>query len=512
MISGLLAIVILSLLVWNYLRNRWGGPQYPPGPPALPILGNLWTLKFQLHHDTLIQLAQVYGDVYTVWLGHTPVIVLNGYRAVREVLISHSEDFTGRPVLPLFMDLIGEKGVILTSGYTWKQQRRFALTTLRSLGLGKRRLEALIQEEAQSLLEQFAAREGTPMDLAASVTHSVSNVVSLVVFGKRFLPGDRAFQELHTAAELVVAASGTLWARIYDLAPGLMRLLPGPHKKAFRYFHILCAFIQREIEQHRETLRGQPAAGQEMDVIDFYLTQICKTRGDLSSTYTEDNMVQLVADLFMAGTETVTTTLRWALLYMVAFPDIQEQVQRELDALLDPSRVIRYEDRARLPFTNAVIHEIQRFANVVSVGIVRRCVKETELRGFAVPQGAIVLPNLSSVLYDPEYWETPREFNPKHFLDTEGNFVAKEAFLPFSAGHRGCLGEQLARTELFLFFSSLLRRFSFRLPEGETQLRLDCVLAATLQPYPHQIRAVLRSPRRHVNSGEVGAGEPRTDL
>ncbi|MEE6513554.1 hypothetical protein FKM82_021289 [Ascaphus truei] len=323
MISGLLAIVILSLLVWNYLRNRWGGPQYPPGPPALPILGNLWTLKFQLHHDTLIQLAQVYGDVYTVWLGHTPVIVLNGYRAVREVLISHSEDFTGRPVLPLFMDLIGEKGVILTSGYTWKQQRRFALTTLRSLGLGKRRLEALIQEEAQSLLEQFAAREGTPMDLAASVTHSVSNVVSLVVFGKRFLPGDRAFQELHTAAELVVAASGTLWARIYDLAPGLMRLLPGPHKKAFRYFHILCAFIQREIEQHRETLRGQPAAGQEMDVIDFYLTQICKTRGDLSSTYTEDNMVQLVADLFMAGTETVTTTLRWALLYMVAFPDIQ---------------------------------------------------------------------------------------------------------------------------------------------------------------------------------------------
>ncbi|MEE6513553.1 hypothetical protein FKM82_021289 [Ascaphus truei] len=386
MISGLLAIVILSLLVWNYLRNRWGGPQYPPGPPALPILGNLWTLKFQLHHDTLIQLAQVYGDVYTVWLGHTPVIVLNGYRAVREVLISHSEDFTGRPVLPLFMDLIGEKGVILTSGYTWKQQRRFALTTLRSLGLGKRRLEALIQEEAQSLLEQFAAREGTPMDLAASVTHSVSNVVSLVVFGKRFLPGDRAFQELHTAAELVVAASGTLWARIYDLAPGLMRLLPGPHKKAFRYFHILCAFIQREIEQHRETLRGQPAAGQEMDVIDFYLTQICKTRGDLSSTYTEDNMVQLVADLFMAGTETVTTTLRWALLYMVAFPDIQEQVQRELDALLDPSRVIRYEDRARLPFTNAVIHEIQRFANVVSVGIVRRCVKETELRGFAVPQ------------------------------------------------------------------------------------------------------------------------------
>ncbi|XP_075427027.1 cytochrome P450 2J2-like isoform X8 [Ascaphus truei] len=440
MISGLLAIVILSLLVWNYLRNRWGGPQYPPGPPALPILGNLWTLKFQLHHDTLIQLAQVYGDVYTVWLGHTPVIVLNGYRAVREVLISHSEDFTGRPVLPLFMDLIGEKGVILTSGYTWKQQRRFALTTLRSLGLGKRRLEALIQEEAQSLLEQFAARGGTPMDLAASVTHSVSNIISLVVFGKRFLPGDRAFQELHTAAELVVAASGTLWARIYDLAPGLMRLLPGPHKKAFRYFHILCAFIQREIEQHRETLRGQPAAGQEMDVIDFYLTQICKTRGDLSSTYTEDNMVQLVADLFMAGTETVTTTLRWALLYMVAFPDIQGaagagRVTRSLtrDPLRGPGQAAVHERRdPRDPTLRKRRLGRDREAVREGDGAARVCGATGE-----ADAGAIVLPNLSSVLYDPEYWETPREFNPKHFLDTEGNFVAKEAFLPFSAASYG---------------------------------------------------------------------------
>ncbi|XP_075427022.1 cytochrome P450 2J2-like isoform X4 [Ascaphus truei] len=490
MISGLLAIVILSLLVWNYLRNRWGGPQYPPGPPALPILGNLWTLKFQLHHDTLIQLAQVYGDVYTVWLGHTPVIVLNGYRAVREVLISHSEDFTGRPVLPLFMDLIGEKGVILTSGYTWKQQRRFALTTLRSLGLGKRRLEALIQEEAQSLLEQFAARGGTPMDLAASVTHSVSNIISLVVFGKRFLPGDRAFQELHTAAELVVAASGTLWARIYDLAPGLMRLLPGPHKKAFRYFHILCAFIQREIEQHRETLRGQPAAGQEMDVIDFYLTQICKTRGDLSSTYTEDNMVQLVADLFMAGTETVTTTLRWALLYMVAFPDIQGaagagRVTRSLtrDPLRGPGQAAVHERRDPRDPT----------LRKRRLGRDREAVREGD--GAARVCGATGRHRAPQPVLCP--------VRPGVLGDAAG---IQPQTLP---GHGG---ELRGQGGVFTVLCSLLRRFSFRLPEGETQLRLDCVLAATLQPYPHQIRAVLRSPRRHVNSGEVGAGEPRTDL
>ncbi|KAM4694324.1 cytochrome P450 2J5-like [Discoglossus pictus] len=440
--------------------------------------------------DSIIQdLAQVYGDVYTVWLGQTPVIIVNGYRAVREILNSHTEDFTGRPVFPLFMDLMGKKGVVLTSGHTWKQHRRFGQTTLRILGVGRRSMEERIQEEAQSLLELFTIMKGSPMDPTPWITHSVSNVISALIFGKTFLPRDRDFQELHKATEIVVAAPGTLWARIYDLAPRLMHLLPGPHQKAFQYFHILCSFIQKEVQQHQESQRG---AGQERDLIDYYLTQISKTLDDCNSTYNKDNMVQLVADLFMTGTETVATTLRWAILYMVAFPEIQEKVQRELDAVLEVSHNITYEDRKCLPFTNAVVHEIQRFGNIVSVGIVRECMKASKLSGFDVPQGTIILPNLSSVLYDPEQWDTPREFNPKHFLGEDGTFVAKEAFLPFSSGQRVCLGEQLARTELFIFYSSLMRKFRFELPKGVTELQMDSVQAATLQPHPYQIRAVMR--------------------
>ncbi|KAM8953075.1 cytochrome P450 2J2-like [Pelodytes ibericus] len=462
------------------------------GPPTIPILGNLWTLRFQLHHNTFVKLAQVYGDVYTVWLGHIPVIVLNGYKAVREVLNSHSEDYTGRPVFPLFLDLMGEKGVVLTSGHTWKQQRRFGQMALRNLGLGKRNMEVQIQEEAQCLLTMFAAKEGVPMDPSAWITHSVSNVISSIVFGKRFIPEDRAFQELHKATELVVAAPGTLWARIYDLAPRLLRHLPGPHQRVFQYFHILCSFIQNEVQEHKQLIRNDPEAGKEKDVIDYYLTQISKCQGDPNSTYNEDNLVHLVADLFMTGTETVATTLRWALLYMVAFPEIQWKVQQELDDILEVSHSIGYEDRKRLPFTNAVIHEIQRFGNIVSVGVVRKCMNDTKLHGFALPQGTIILPNLSSVLYDPEQWKTPWEFNPYNFLHENGTFITKEAFLPFSAGHRACLGEQLARTELFIFFSNLLQRFSFQHPEEEPQLKLDYVQAATLQPYPYKVCAVFR--------------------
>ncbi|KFQ18432.1 Cytochrome P450 2K1, partial [Merops nubicus] len=95
-------------------------------------------------------------------------------------------------------------------------------------------------------------------------------------------------------------------------------------------------------------------------------------------------------------------------------------------------------------------------------------------------------------VYDSEHWATPWEFNPDHFLDSDGNFVNKEAFLPFSAGHRVCLGEQMARVELFIFFTSLLRAFTFQLPEGVKEINLEYILGAILQPHPYQLCAIPR--------------------
>uniref|UniRef100_A0A8C3SIU0 Uncharacterized protein n=1 Tax=Chelydra serpentina TaxID=8475 RepID=A0A8C3SIU0_CHESE len=160
--------------------------------------------------------------------------------------------------------------------------------------------------------------------------------------------------------------------------------------------------------------------------------------------------------------------------------------------VLGPSILIGYEDRKKLPYTNAVIHEIQRYSSITAVGVPRECVKDTMLQGFPIEKGTIILPNLTSALLDPEQWETPRQFNPNHFLDQDGHFVNKEAFLPFSAGHRVCLGEQLARTQLFIFFANLLRVFSFRLPEGVKEINTEAILGGTLQPHPYKICAVPR--------------------
>nr|XP_042699895.1 cytochrome P450 2C13, male-specific-like [Chrysemys picta bellii] len=411
-ISEFLVALVISLFVVQFLKLKWACSRLPPGPTPLPLIGTMLQMDFKRQHENLIKLAQIYGNIFTLWIGHIPVIILNGFPSVKDGLTIHSEATSGRPTTPFFQKTAGGKGNIF---FPYKLYRGFIL-----------------------------------------------------------LVGERI-----TLLPLL---------QLYDVFPWLMDHLPGTHQKVFYCQEFVRSFARKEIRSHQES--GSPDEPQ--DFIDFYLAQIDKSKADPDSTFDEDNLVQTVFDLFLAGTETTTTTLRWAVLYMVTYPDVQEKVQKELDAELGPSQLICYEDRKNLPYTNAVIHEIQRYSNIVAVGIPRTCVKDTMLQGFPIEKGTIILPNLTSALLDPEQWETPRQFNPNHFLDQDGNFVTKEAFLPFSAGPRVCLGEHLARTELFIFFTNLLRAFTFRLPEGVKEINTEPMLGGLLQPHPYKICAVPR--------------------
>ncbi|XP_019388398.1 PREDICTED: cytochrome P450 2C31-like isoform X2 [Crocodylus porosus] len=437
-ISQALVALIVFLLVMQFLNLQQARKHLPPGPVPLPLVGNLLQLKFQFHRDLLMKLAKTHGDIFTLWFGRTPIIILNGFHAVKDGLTTHPEDVSGRLLSPFF--------------------------------------------------KTMAQGKGKPLDPSFYLFHSISNVICAVVFGYRFPSEDENFHKLLKATENIFRFGGSLGYSLYEFFPWIMDHLPGPHKKAFSSYEVLNCFAREEIRKHLE--RGTP--DEPEDFIDFYLAEIEKAKDGTKSAYDEDNLAHSVIDLFLGGSETTSTTLHWGLLYMVAYPDIQEKVQQELDAVLGSSQLICYEDRRKVSYTNAVIHEIQRFSNIISVGMPRICVRNTELLGFPLSKGTIVLPNIASSLYDPEQWKSPRQFNPGHFLDKDGNFVSQEAFLPFSAGHRVCLGEHLARTELFIFFSNLLRAFTLRLAEGVKQVNIEPVFTSTLQPHPYRVCAIPR--------------------
>ncbi|XP_032553458.1 cytochrome P450 2J6-like isoform X3 [Chiroxiphia lanceolata] len=488
MISVILISLGLFLLSAQFLKLQWKSRGFPPGPTPFPIIGNMWWIKFRADHGSLRKMAKTYGNICTLWLGHRPVAVLYGFQAVKDGLTTNSEDVSGRLQTYVFNKLANGKGILVSNGLIWKQQRHFGIGALRKLGMGNKGMERGIQTEAHYLVEFFRDKDGKAVDPSFPIVHAVSNVICAVVFGHRFSLEDETFRQLIEAYNAIVAFGNSRVYFISEIFTWAAERLSGSLQKAIFSRDFVCSFVRQEIKSHREKGR----IGEPEDFIDFYLDQIEKTKNIPNSTFDEDNMVQSVFDLFFGGTETTATTLRWALLYMLAYPDIQEKVQKELDAVLSPSHLICYEDRKKLPYTNAVVHEILRFSSIVLITIPREVVKDTTVLGYRLPKGTLIMANIDSALFDPDYWETPHQFNPGHFLDKDGNFVTREAFLAFSAGHRVCLGEVLAKMELFIIFCRLLQTFKFTAPEGVKEVNTDFIFGSTMKPHPYKLCAVPR--------------------
>ncbi|XP_015675893.2 cytochrome P450 2J5-like [Protobothrops mucrosquamatus] len=482
----LLFVLLLALLILLFLKQLWSRRHLPPGPLALPLIGTLWADWFWLREDYFLKHAKRYGNIYSMWAGPHLVVVLSGFKTVKEAMTSFPEEFSDRPYDGLLSTLQNGRGIILSNGYTWKQQRHIGITSLRKLGLGKKSIEHQIEDAAQTLVEIFRQTKGQPFDPSLPVLNAVCNIICALSFGCQFAPEDENYQKLTQALEILVNFTGNFFHFMYGLFPQIMKYLPGPHKEAQVSRDLMLFFAKQEIEKHKESY----SLHEPQDFIDHYLLQMEKSRNDPNSTYNEENLAQCILDFFAAGTETTVATLMWALLLLTNHPDIQGKVQKEIEDVFGFSRSISYQDRKKLPYTNAAIHEMQRVKYIFLAGAPTQSTKEVNMKGYCIPKGTIIAPNLHSVLLDPEQWETPKEFNPNHFLDKDGKFIEREEFLPFGIGQRSCVGEHLARIEIFIFLTNLLRAFSFRLPAGVKELNEVPVVKVTLHPHPYKLCAI----------------------
>ncbi|XP_012512573.1 PREDICTED: cytochrome P450 2B6-like isoform X1 [Propithecus coquereli] len=448
---------LLLLLVKGHPNARG---HLPPGPHPLPLLGNLLQMDRGGLLKSFSRLRERYGDVFTVYLGRRPAVMLCGIEAIKEALVDQAEDFSGRGKIAILETVFQGYGVFFANGDHWKTLRRFSLATMRDFGMGKRSVEERIQEEAQCLVEELRKSKGALLDLAFLFQCITANIICSIVFGKRFDYKDEEFLKLldlsYQSSSLISSFSG----QMFELFSDFLQFFPGPHRQVYKNLQEISAFIGRSVDKHRETL--DPSAPR--DLIDAYLLRMEKEKSNPHSEFNQKNLILNTLSLFFAGTETTSITLRYGFLLMLKHPHVAERVHKEIEQVIGKHRPPALEDRVKMPYTDAVIHEIQRFSDIAPIGLPHMVTKDTHFRGYIIPKDTEVFPILNSALHDPRYFEKPDAFNPDHFLDANGALKKNEAFIPFSLGKRICLGEGIAKAELFLFFTTILQNFSLASP------------------------------------------------
>ncbi|XP_071452571.1 methyl farnesoate epoxidase-like [Hetaerina americana] len=462
------AILLLCWLIFSKPKN------YPPGPIKWPIVGNTRFISSEGQFYKLMSMVQKeYGDVVGLFTFRTPIVVISGLDAIREACFR--DDLSGRPGNSIHKLIYEgkEHGIVNTSGETWKAQRRFTLQHLRDLGFGKRSLESIAHEEIQAVFEDIDDISGgqkkgfpNPVNFHDILGGTSINVLWHIIAGKRYEHRDPEFKELITAVQKLLQL-GTPAGNIMSSFPFLAKLFPRITGFSNMVSHRapIHKFLMDEIDAHRKTIDYD----HQRDFIDIYLSEIERQKNNPQTSFTERQLKQVCAEMFVAGTDTTLNTLSFAMLYMVLYPDAQSKVQQELDEVVGKDRLPSLEDRPKLPYVDATISEILRCSSIAPTALAHSPqTRETSInfRGYQIPKGTRVLFNLYGLHHDPLLWKSPDEFIPERFLQKNGEQVQREALMPFGAGKRVCLGESLARNNVFLFFTAILQRYSLRVPDG----------------------------------------------
>ncbi|KAJ8002773.1 hypothetical protein DPEC_G00162440 [Dallia pectoralis] len=242
---------------------------------------------------------------------------------------------------------------------------------------------------------------------------SAFNIIFLVIFGFRCDYEDMILKQLiHLLTQIAKIFNGP-WAMVYDMHP-IMKHLPLPFQKAFDNVESAKIIISDLINEHKKTRE----TGKPRDLTDSYLDEIDKRAND-GSSFNETQLIYNAMELQFAGTDTTSNTLLTAFLYLMTNPKIQEKCQQEIDTVLEGKEQASFEDRHMMPYTQAVIHEVQRIASTVPLSVFHKTTRDTELMGYSIPKDTLIIPNLDSVLHEEGQWKFPHEFNPLNFLNEQ---------------------------------------------------------------------------------------------
>uniref|UniRef100_A0A0W0GBY3 Putative cytochrome P450 n=1 Tax=Moniliophthora roreri TaxID=221103 RepID=A0A0W0GBY3_MONRR len=495
---GAVAIVLCWLLLSKLLKVGRREATLPPGPPTIPILGNLHVFPKHSVQWKFTEWARKYGEIYSLKLGSKTAIVLTDMQAVKELLDKRSLTTADR-IPSLVSDLVtgGIHMALARYDDVWKIQRRVAQTVLTPSAV--QRHLAIQRAEATQLMYDFL---DTPENFFDHLSRYSTSVIMSVLWGKRC-------PRHNTKEATEIYEADRIWNQL--LAPGTI-----PPIDMFPFLNYIperWAKWKSMVKDLRERQRKTHFA-----LLDDCAKRIVKGEGN--GSYMEEVLSRqeewglskeilgyIGTVLLEAASHTMSSFLQTLVLFLVAYPKVQRKAQEELDRVVGDQRAPTLEDFGNLPYIQAIIEETHRIRPVAPTGIPHATTSTEEFRGYVLPAGTAIFSNNYGIFHDPEIFQDPEIFNPDRFLLTEhgtkpgvddSGFKGRTANLVFGFGRRICPGVHLAHNSLALNTMNLLWAFDFRPakdPETDKELPVDVwgyEEGFALAPKPFKCRIIPR--------------------
>ncbi|XP_058119792.1 probable cytochrome P450 303a1 [Anopheles ziemanni] len=470
------ACCIVLLLLWLHLDNLRPA-NFPPGPKWYPIVGSALSLMSARNKTGMLckaveRIAFDYPEhrgVIGFKIGKDMAVMAVTAESLKEMM--NNEDFDGRPTGIFYETRTWglRRGVLLTDEQFWQEQRRFIVRHLKEFGFARRGMTEIIQNEAAFIrkdFEELIAQSGdgcAVVQMQGAFSVYVLNTLWLMMAGVRYGKDNSDLKYLQSLLhELFVNID--MMGALFSHFPFLRFVAPrlSGYQQFVEIHECMHRFIGAEVERHQRNFNPDD---EPRDLMDVYLRTL-ENNNAPSDSFSREQLLAVCLDMFIAGSETTTKTLDFAFLYIVRNPPVMRRIQQEIDEVVGRSRLPTLEDRPNMPYCEAATLEGLRLFMSNTFGIPHRALKDTKLCGYDIPKDTMLIGMFRGMMLDENLWENPTHYVPERFLK-DGKIHIPAQYHPFGVGKHRCMGELMAKSNLFLFLTTTLQSFDLLLPKGE---------------------------------------------
>ncbi|XP_010257378.1 PREDICTED: cytochrome P450 93A2-like [Nelumbo nucifera] len=499
---GLISIVVVTSILYK-MRNK-NKLHLPPGPLALPIIGNLHLIG-SIPHQSFQKISNRYGPLIHVLLGSVSCVVVSSAEIAKQMLKSQELDFSSRPV-PLATNYItyDTADFIFTPyGPYWRFMKKLCMSELLN-GQILNQFIPLRKEELHRFLQSIFDKSilGKAIDVRQEVMRLSNNTVTRMTMNTRCSGTEDQAEETIMVAQDALELAGRFNLSDYI---GLCKVLDlqGFGKKMKDTRRRFDNIIDKIIMEHEEARSQKKKMGSTSDGGNHHGV---KTLLDLLLDISEDeeaemrltkaNIKAFILDLFLAGTDTSGMTIEWAMSELINNPSVLEKAREEIDLVVGKSRLVEESDIPNLPYLQAIVKETLRLHPPAPL-ILRQSTRDCKLWGYDIPGNTRTFINVWAIGRDPKYWDNPLQFQPERFMMIEDGGSNKSSqidvrgqhyqFLPFGSGRRMCPGLTLGLQTVQTGLACMIQCFEWKFGEGK-QAKVDMEEGASITlPRAHHL-------------------------